>query len=187
MKQPTQRSMEYCRKEGMLAGVTERWNPHARIRQDLFGFIDLIVLDGAGAIGVQATSGPNASKRLRKIIEEPKARTWLENGQRIEIWAWRKRKLKRGGVAFRWELDVIPVTMKEIERGNPPEPPPPPDNWELFDGGRDEDPGGGQDPGTDGEDQEPRDDDGPPGRVSRQDGGGDQPIGDPGRSEKGAE
>lgn len=184
MKQPTQRSMEFCRKEGMLAGVTERWNPHARIRQDLFGFIDLIVLDGDGAIGVQATSGSNAAKRIHKIVDEPKARTWLENGQRIEVWSWRKIKLKRGGLRYRWDLDRRPVTLDDIDAGNPPDPQPPPQQWELFDGGRDEDASGNPNRGPTGEDTVAGDDPRPLGGLPRQIGRRGESVDDPGRSEE---
>ena len=37
---PTQRSLKLLRDEGYTAQVVERWNPHARVRQDLFGVID---------------------------------------------------------------------------------------------------------------------------------------------------
>ena len=112
---PTSRSLEYCRKLGLLAGVVEKWNPHAKIRQDLFGFIDLIVLDNDGVTGIQATSGSNASARVKKILAEPRAKQWLEAGCRIEVWAWKKKKIKRGGVAFRWVLDRRPVTLEDFD------------------------------------------------------------------------
>ena len=37
MSSPTQRSLQHCRKNGWIAGVVEKWNQYARIRQDLFG------------------------------------------------------------------------------------------------------------------------------------------------------
>ena len=122
---PTARSLTYCRSLGLLAGVTERWNPHAKIRQDLFGFIDLIVIDGhsisgQGIIGVQATSGSNAAARVKKILAEPRARRWLEARCRIEVWAWKKKKIKRGGTAFRWVLDRRPVTLEDFDLGSEP-------------------------------------------------------------------
>jgi hypothetical protein len=114
---PTSRSLDYCRKNGMLAGVTERWNPHAKVRHDLFGFVDIVVIDDDGILGVQATSGANAAARVKKILDEPKAERWLRAGARIEVWSWSKRKLKRGGKAFRWELDRRPVTVIDFEKG----------------------------------------------------------------------
>ena len=68
---PTQRALAVCREQGWTAGIVEKWNPHARIRQDLFGCIDLIVADGHdGILGVQVTSGANVSARLAKAKAE---------------------------------------------------------------------------------------------------------------------
>jgi hypothetical protein len=115
---PTSRSLNYCRDQELIAGVVEKWNPHARIRQDLFGFIDLIVIDDEGIIGVQATSGSNAAARVKKILAEPRARRWLEARCRIEVWAWKKKKIRRGGTAFRWVLEKRPVTLEDFDLGS---------------------------------------------------------------------
>ena len=90
---PTARSLQYCHSHGLPASVVERWNPHAKIRQDAFGFIDLIVLDtdAHAIIGVQATSASNHAARRRKILAEPKALAWSNAGGLIEVWSWSKR------------------------------------------------------------------------------------------------
>ena len=41
---PTQRTLAECRRRGWTAAVVEKWNPHARIRQDLFGCIDILAV-----------------------------------------------------------------------------------------------------------------------------------------------
>ena len=41
---PTQLSLKKLREEGYTVAVVEHWNSFARIRQDLFGFIDLLAL-----------------------------------------------------------------------------------------------------------------------------------------------
>ena len=43
---PTQLSLKKLREEGYIVAVVEHWNSFARIRQDLFGFIDLLALKG---------------------------------------------------------------------------------------------------------------------------------------------
>ena len=93
MISPTQRALQFCRRQGWTAQVVEKWNPHARIRQDLFGCIDLIVLDGepGGVIGVQVTSGGAHAARVTKSLEEPRLRTWLEAPARFEVWSFAKR------------------------------------------------------------------------------------------------
>lgn len=59
MTSPTQRTLAYLRGAGypLVQGV-ERWNPHARIRQDLFGIIDVVAV-GSDVVGVQATGAIN--------------------------------------------------------------------------------------------------------------------------------
>ena len=91
---PTRRSLVWCRDNGLVAGVVEKWNPHAKIRQDLFGWIDLIVLDGHVTIGVQATSTSNMAAREHKIREDraEALSAWLESPLRTaEVWGWAKR------------------------------------------------------------------------------------------------
>lgn len=108
---PTQRSLARARKLGWLPAVVERWNPHARIRQDLFGFLDLVALDGEpGLLGIQATSSSNAAARVRKIqdLESDAPRRWLEAGNRIEVWGW--KKLPNG----RWECQVRPIALDAL-------------------------------------------------------------------------
>ena len=39
---PTQRTLKRLRDLGYLAEVVERWNPHAKVRNDLFGFGDVM-------------------------------------------------------------------------------------------------------------------------------------------------
>lgn len=90
---PTQRTLAECKKRGWIAQVVERWNPHARVRQDLFGVIDLIALryPEAGIIGIQACAGASHADRRAKILAEPRALAWVEAGGKIELWSWSKR------------------------------------------------------------------------------------------------
>ena len=109
---PTARSLAHARKLGWLAGSVEKWNPHARIRQDLFGFIDLIVLDGqGGTLAVQATSASNVSSRVAKIKANEAAPRWLAEGNRIQVWGW-KRIPK--GKSCRYELRVVEITAGDF-------------------------------------------------------------------------
>jgi hypothetical protein len=91
---PTQRSLVYLRSIGYTAAVVERFNQHAGVRQDLFGFVDVLAMraDKQGVLGIQATTASNASKRVGKILSLAAALVWLACGNRIEVWAWRKKK-----------------------------------------------------------------------------------------------
>lgn len=115
---PTARTLAEARKRGWIAQVVERWNPHAHVRQDLFGVIDLIAIvpqvdrDGNGwpdpgsILGIQATvnrSGQHAAHRA-KILAEPRARAWVEAGGRLELWTWAMQGA--AGTRKRWTLRV---------------------------------------------------------------------------------
>jgi hypothetical protein len=87
---PTQLSLAHLRKTCDAVQVVEKWNPHARIRQDLFGFVDILALDGEETIAVQSTSWANVSSRARKIAESPLVGAVRDAGWRIIIHGWRK-------------------------------------------------------------------------------------------------
>lgn len=88
---PTQLTLRKLRDDGYQAQVVEVWNPHARIRQDLFGFIDVIALRGGETLAVQATSTPNVPSRVTKIADSPLVGAVREAGWRIVVWGWAKK------------------------------------------------------------------------------------------------
>lgn len=88
---PTQRTLKHLREMGCLAQVTERWNSFARIRQDLFGVVDVLAIAPDGTtIAVQTTSGSNVSARVQKIADAPETVFMRKAGWRILVWGWRK-------------------------------------------------------------------------------------------------
>lgn len=98
-----------CKKLGWTAQVVEKWIPQARRRVDLFGCIDMIVLDGQqGPIGVQACAGSSHAARMKKALAEPRLQTWLNSGARFEVWSWAKQG-KRGKRKV-WTCRREPVT-----------------------------------------------------------------------------
>lgn len=118
-KLPTQRTLEELRKRGYRAAVTERWNPHARIRQDAFGFIDLVYLHPDGIVGVQCTSAGEVARRRTKITTDcaGAARDWLKSGGLIELWGWGRyvHKFKNGNKARRWRARIEQVCAWDLE------------------------------------------------------------------------
>ncbi len=91
MPSPTQRALAECKRRGWTAGIVEKWNQFARIRQDLYGFIDLVVCgQDIGIVGVQACAGSSHAAREAKIEAEPRAVKWLQSGGRAEVWSFRK-------------------------------------------------------------------------------------------------
>ena len=111
---PTSRSLALLRKQGYTAQVVEKWNMWSKTRVDLFGVIDIIAIhpDYRGCLGVQATSRGHINARKKKIEEEPRAKLWLECGNRLEIWGW--GKMKKSG---KWEVKIIQVVSPLVPGG----------------------------------------------------------------------
>lgn len=111
-------------------------NPHLRkrtgIRKDLFGIIDLIALRPPNTkiynpidkgfwtttswelVGVQSF-GQDFADHKRKVLANKAAPIWLATGAVIELWGWRKLKVKRGGKAEVWKPRVYRVQRGDFE------------------------------------------------------------------------
>jgi hypothetical protein len=110
---PTARTLVRLRADGWLASVVERWNAHARIRQDLFGFIDVLAIrPGSPPLAVQATTTKNQAARLAKALALPELRTWLAAGCAFEVWGWSKKGPR--GRRKLWEVTRRVVTLKDL-------------------------------------------------------------------------
>jgi len=101
---PTQLTLRHLRAEGWpLVEIVEHWNPHAHIRQDLFGFGDVIALRRDETLLIQATSAANVSSRVHKIADSPNVAAVREAGWRIVVYGWAKRS---GRWVLAREVDV---------------------------------------------------------------------------------
>lgn len=98
MGSPTQRSLAHLRKNEYLVQVVEKYNIHARVRVDLFGFIDIVAVKDGITLGVQSTSYSNISARVKKILEHENFPKVKAAGWRIIVQGWKKNKSNR------WEL-----------------------------------------------------------------------------------
>ena len=88
---PTQRTLKWLRDAGYLAEVVEKWNVHARIRQDLFGAIDIVASSPECPIlGVQCTSDSNFAARLKKLRDSDKVQQLLKNKWHIWVIGWKR-------------------------------------------------------------------------------------------------
>jgi hypothetical protein len=112
MTSPTSRSLAHLRKQDYLAEVVEKWNPHAHVRHDLYGIIDILCIaqDGRekGVIGIQATSYANHSSRRNKALASPNLPHWLKAHNRFFVHSWRK-------VKNRWQLREEELTLSHLQ------------------------------------------------------------------------
>lgn len=118
---PTQRSKKWLQDRGWQVAIVEHWNAHCMIRQDLWGFGDLLVCSHADPKGItqwrsiaiiQTTSGSNVAARKAKILAEPKAKKWLLAGGEIVVHGW--RKVGPRGKRKTWELREIPILISDF-------------------------------------------------------------------------
>ena len=87
MSSPTQRTKKFLQDLGWTVAVVERWNPFANVRQDLFGFVDLLAINGEETMGVQATAS-GVANRLEKSKAQPHFQKWLNSGNRFIVIGW---------------------------------------------------------------------------------------------------
>jgi len=80
MSNPTARSLALLRNLGYRAKVVERWNPHTKIRQDLFGVDILALKPGKPVLVMQATTGANHAARRTKLAWKASPRTGKVQG-----------------------------------------------------------------------------------------------------------
>jgi hypothetical protein len=98
---PTQRTLKFLRQRGAeLVQVVEHWNPHARVRQDLFGIIDVIAIarygtDEATVIGIQTCRSADVADRVKKIADSDALPILQRAGVKVLVWGWRKNSKGR--------------------------------------------------------------------------------------------
>jgi hypothetical protein len=96
VRSPTSHTLNFFRKQGDMAEVTEKWipvpkHPGGGIRRDLFECIDVMVIQGAKLLGIQSTSGSNHSARVAKALASDRLAKYIATGNGFEVWSWAKR------------------------------------------------------------------------------------------------
>lgn len=111
---PTQRSLALLRKEGYTAQVVERYSMYARVRIDLFGCIDIVAIKPGvpGVLGVQTTSRGNMNSRIKKSVEIPELKMWIECGNLFEVHGWSKKG--KAGKRKLWVVDKLLITTSHL-------------------------------------------------------------------------
>ena len=118
---PTQRTMRELKNLGRRCAIVEKWNANVGpfgIRQDMFGIIDIIALDPErGVVGVQSCGQSYAAHMRTLTIERyQESYDWLSTpGTVLELWGWRKVKVKRGGKAMVWRPRIKIITLEDLD------------------------------------------------------------------------
>jgi len=116
----TQRTLKAMREQGRLCGIVERFQRFGGdfgIRQDLFGFIDIICIDPVDGIIAIQSCGHSFSQHVNKLTEQRNQAVfeWLKHAP-LELWGWRKVKLKRGGKAMRWRPRIADFKISDNDQ-----------------------------------------------------------------------
>jgi len=109
-----QRSLKLIKENGWYYWVTEVWNHYSHKRVDMFGFCDIMCLDGSRTIAIQAC-GSDYQEHVRKIKENDYVLPWLTAGNELQIWSWRRYLKKRGGKAKEWRAVIFDVLIVKGE------------------------------------------------------------------------
>ena len=119
MPTPTQRTLKVMKELGRISGMVEHFNPHVGefgIRQDLFGFIDIICIDPQQGIVAIQSCGQDYGGHVKKLTIERKeiVKLWLKHAP-LELWGWRKVKKKRGGKQMIYKPRVADFALVDEE------------------------------------------------------------------------
>ena len=109
---PTARTLRYLRERGHVAEVVERWNHHARIRQDLFGFIDVLSVCDGRVFGWQACGGSDVSARVAKVEASPLLPA-VAAAMAVAVIGWKRYAKSVDGVY--WRPHIVSVRRDSDE------------------------------------------------------------------------
>lgn len=107
---PMQMSLKHLRSQGYLCAIVEHWNPHAKVRKDLWGFDIICAGDSAdcivnfadnqveqgwrGFLFIQTTTYGNVPAREKKLRGLPSTKRVLTAGGRIFVHGWDRNRFR---------------------------------------------------------------------------------------------
>ena len=93
------------REQGWSAAITEHFNVFAKIRVDLFNFVDILCLKKGKMLAVQTTTATHLEERKKKILANPNYSLLKSAGCGIELHGWSLRG-KRGKKKT-WQYRIV--------------------------------------------------------------------------------
>jgi hypothetical protein len=64
---PVKRTLKALRDDYPLVEKVERWNPHAKCRQDLFGVADVLTIRPGETLAIQVTDASHAAAHEKNL------------------------------------------------------------------------------------------------------------------------
>lgn len=99
----TQLSLKKLRAEGYLCAIVEHFNPWVKIRQDMFGFVDIVAVKENESLYIQTTTADHMEARIRKIMGHPNLPQVHSTNRTVIVHGWVK-------INNRWECREEIVT-----------------------------------------------------------------------------
>ena len=91
----TKRTLDKMRKEGYLCQVVETFNRYAGVKNDLFGFIDVLCVKENEVLGIQTTSISNMNARIEKILTHKNYLPVKKSGIKILVQCFAKKTVNK--------------------------------------------------------------------------------------------
>lgn len=113
MMSPMQRTLAWLREHGYQAAKTEHFNWKAKVRQDLFGFIDVLAVSDDELLAIQVSDGAHHAEHVAKIMALPVARQLVFH-MNVELWSWSKRGAR--GKRKLWTLRRDALTARLLPK-----------------------------------------------------------------------
>jgi len=85
-----QRTIALYEQQGYKCEVVESYNAFTKRKKDLFGIFDVLAVGNCETIGIQITSKPNMSARIKKIQESEYIVELIRSGWRVVVIGWFK-------------------------------------------------------------------------------------------------
>ncbi|MCM8788044.1 MAG: hypothetical protein NC935_08365 [Candidatus Omnitrophica bacterium] len=93
-------------KYNAIVGNVEFFNRYSGKKLDLFNLFDTLAIFNHAIYGIQITSSNNFAIHHRKMIENKNLFFWLDTEAFAWLISWSKKKIKRGGKAYKWEAKI---------------------------------------------------------------------------------
>ena len=97
-----QKTQDYLKKKGAIVWNVECFNKHSKKSKDLFNLFDVLMIYKQSIWGIQITDGSHFAQHHKKMIENNTLYHWLNTDQRAMLMAWNRKKIKKGGVKYKW-------------------------------------------------------------------------------------
>jgi len=111
------RSMAWLRKLGYLVAKVEKFNSFIKIRQDMFGFADIVAIrtDKFGVLAIQTTHVNFTDDHIELLRKLPVVKVWLDAKNRIWLIGWGKF-WNPAGTRKIWAPSVVDVSLSTKNR-----------------------------------------------------------------------